>query len=254
MPAPARPPVDHSDRFPGSSDPEMRAALARKGKPAHITSHGVTFPTDLPPMLHKTRRLLEEDGYEDKETAAALRVVHKGDRVVELGAGMGYMSSVVAKNCAPSEVHAFEANPALIPCIRRVHSENDITCVNVHHALLGAEAGTATFYVRREFVASSMLPDPAGDVIATHEVPVRPARDTVAALRPDVLICDIEGAEEMVLPLLDLSGLRAAIVELHPQYIGLRGVQKVFDAMNGGGLVYNPRRSNAKVVTFSRPG
>jgi hypothetical protein len=83
---------------------------------------------------------------------------------------------------------------------------------------------------------------------------VRPARDTIAALRPDVLICDIEGAEEMVLPLLDLSGLRAAIVELHPQYIGLRGVQKVFDAMNGGGLVYNPRRSNAKVVTFSRPG
>ncbi|WP_375173455.1 FkbM family methyltransferase [Pseudooceanicola sp.] len=247
-------PVDHSDRFPGSSDPAMRERLASNGKLAHITSHGVIFPTDLPPMLHKTRRLLDQNGYEDKETAAALRVVQKGDRVVELGAGMGYMSSVVARNCAPAEVHAFEANPALIPCIRRVHSENGITNATVHHALLGREEGVATFYVRREFVASSMLPDPVEDVISTHEVPVRPARDTIAALRPDVLICDIEGAEEMVLPLLDLTTLRAAIVELHPQYIGLQGVQRVFDAMRQGGLTYNPRRSNGKVVTFSRPG
>ncbi|WP_240789453.1 FkbM family methyltransferase [Pseudooceanicola onchidii] len=246
-------PVDHSDRFPGSSDPEMRATLARKGQPAHITSHGVQFPTDLPPMVHKTRRLLAEDGYEEKESAAALRIVKAGDRVVELGAGMGYMSSIVSKNCAPAEVHAFEANPALIPCIRRVHSENGITCATLHHALLGPEAGEADFYVRRNFVESSMLPDPAESVVSRHKVPVRPARATIAALAPDVLICDIEGAELMVLPLLDLSRLRAAIVELHPQYIGLPGVQVIFDAMNAGGLIYNPRRSNGKVVTFSRP-
>lgn len=205
-------------------------------------------------MLHKTRRLLAQDSYEEKETQAALKIVRSGDRVVELGAGMGYMSSIVAKNCDPAEVHAFEANPALIPCIRRVHSENDITCATVHHALLGPEAGEADFYVRRNFVESSMLPDPADSVVSHHKVPVMPARDTIAGLRPDVLICDIEGAEEMVIPLLDLTTLRTAIVELHPQYIGLTGVQKVFDAMNTGGLVYNARRSNGKVVTWTRPG
>lgn len=245
--------VDHSDRFPGSSDAALRADLAKRGKPSHITSHGVRFPTDLPPMLYKTRRLLAEDAYEDKESRAALKVVKRGDRVVELGAGMGYMSSIVAKNCAPAEVHAFEANPALIPCIRRVHSENDITCATVHHALLGETEGSAEFYVRQNFVESSMLPDPKESVISRHTVPVLPARETIAALSPDVLICDIEGAELTVLPLLDLSSLRVAIVELHPQYIGLRGVQAVFDAMNGGGLVYNARRSNGKVVTWSRP-
>ena len=245
--------LDHSERFPGSSDPEARAFLARRGQPAHITSHNVRFPTDLPPMLRRTRKLLAEDAYEDKESAAALRVVKRGDRVVELGAGMGYMSSIVAKNCAPAEVHAFEANPALIPCIQRVHSENGLTNVTVHHALLGPKAGEADFYVRKNFVASSMLPDPAESVISKHKVPVLPARKTIAGLRPDILICDIEGAEEMVLPLLDLSAVRSAIVDLHPQYIGLNGVQKVFDAMTAGGLVYNAKRSNGKVVTWSRP-
>lgn len=244
--------VDHSDRFPGSGDPDKRARLAEAGRPSHVTSYGVTFPTDLPPLLPRMRGALVNNDYEARETKAALRVVQRGDRVVELGAGMGYMSSIVSVNCAPSEVHAFEANPAMIPCIRRVHSENDITNVTLHHALLGETAGEAQFYVREKFVASSLLPDPAEDVIDLVTVPVRPARETIAAINPDVLICDIEGAELQVLPLLDLGGLRAAIVELHPQYIGLKGVQTIFDAMNKAGLVYNPKRSNAKVVTFSR--
>lgn len=243
---------DHSERFPGSSDARVRAEMARKGKPSHISSHGVAFPTDLPPMIHKTRRLLQNNEYEEKESAAALKIVQAGDRVVELGSGMGYMSSVVSKNCAPAEVHAFEANPALIPCIRRVHSENDITCVTLHHALLGETEGEAEFYVRKNFLSSSMLPEPADEVISRHKVPVLPARKTISEIAPDVLICDIEGAELSVLPLLDLSKIRAAIVELHPQYIGLEGVQVIFDAMRAGGLVYNARRSNGKVVSWSR--
>ena len=245
--------VDHSDQFPGSSDEAARAEIARKGKPSHVTSHGVVFPTDLPPLLFKTRRLLAQESYEEKETRAALKVVKRGDRVVELGAGMGYMSSIVAKNCDPAEVHAFEANPALIPCIKRVHSENGISNATVQHALLGEEEGAADFYVRQNFVESSMLPAPKETVVSRHTVPVLPARQTIADLSPDVLICDIEGAELSVLPLLDLSKLRVAIVELHPQYIGLRGVQMIFDAMTAGGLTYNPRRSNGKVVTWSRP-
>ena len=120
-------------------------------------------------------------------------------------------------------------------------------------ALLGDAAGEATFYVRKIFVASSLLPEPADDVTHTATVPVLPARETIAKIDPDILICDIEGAELDVLPMLDLSRLRGAIVELHPQYIGLKGVQVVFDAMNAAGLVYNPKRSISKGVTFSRP-
>lgn len=67
-----------------------------------------------------------------------------------------------------------------------------------------------------------------------------------------MLICDIEGAEVDVIPEMDLSGVRAAIIELHPQWIGSKGVAAVFNAMMQAGLVYFPKWSNAKVVTFRR--
>lgn len=237
----------------GSVAPKFSKRIKDGELPPYITSYGVRFPTDMPPMLPRIRNALAEDRYEAKESEAALKVLNAGDRVVELGAGLGYMSSVISKNCAPESVHAFEANPALIPCIKRVQQENDITNVTVHNAVLGAEKGQTLFYVRSNFVASSLMADPVETVVQKVTVPVLPARDTVAEINPNVLICDIEGAEVDIIPLLDLTNLRAAIVELHPQYIGLRGVEKVFAAMTAAGLIYNPRRSMAKVVTFSRP-
>lgn len=244
---------DHSDRFPGSSDPLKRDELAEMGRPSHVTSHGVIFPTDMPPLFPRIRNMLMQDNYEEKETQAAFKTIRPGDRVVEFGAGIGYMSAVIARNCNVSQVHAFEANPALIPCIRRVHSENALTNVTVHHAILGAERGRRNFYVRRRFLESSTNREPLEGILHVAEVPVLPARETVSRLAPDVIICDVEGAELTLLPMLDLAGVRAAIVELHPQLMGLEGVKTVFDVMHGAGLIYTPRRSHAKVVTFSRP-
>jgi FkbM family methyltransferase len=244
---------DPAVMFPGSSDLKKREALARQNKPTHVTSYGVRFATDMPVLKPRVRRALADEVYELNETRAALAVVKPGERVVELGAGLGYMSSVIAWNCRPSAVHAFEANPDLIPCIRRVHAENDLSDVRVHHALLGEAAGEAPFYIRRNFVASSLSPEPSQGVVRVERVPVLPARETIRDLAPDVLICDIEGAELHVLPLLDLSGLRAAIVELHPQIIGHRGVGAIFDLFHGAGLIYHAKRSCAKVVSFVRP-
>ena len=85
-----------------------------------------------------------------------------------------------------------------------------------------------------------------------EHVEVRAVNEELARVAPTVLICDIEGAEADLLPAADLSGLRAAIVEVHPQWIGQAGVQAVFDAMNRGGLSYFPKASEGKVVTFRK--
>lgn len=55
-----------------------------------------------------------------------------------------------------------------------------------------------------------------------------------------------------MIPDLDLSGLRAAVVKLHPKWIGPEGVNAVFAAMMEAGLNYNARGSNGKVVSFRR--
>jgi len=224
-------------------------------KPKFIRSRGLKFPYDPRVINRKRRRLLHDDAYEQKESEAVLRQIRPQDMVLELGAGMGYMSTLMAKKLGVKQVHAFEANPAMIPYIRSVHAANGVENVTVHNALLGAEDGAVTFYVRGDFVASSMednLGDKHGGVIARETVPVRPVSQVMEEIQPTALVCDIEGAEADLLPLMDLGGVRVAIVELHPQVFGQAGTAKVFAAMAAAGLTYFPRTSNAKVVTFRR--
>ena len=49
---------------------------------------------------------------------------------------------------------------------------------------------------------------------------------------------------------IDLSGLRAAIVETHPQWIGPEGINKVMRAFMDAGLAYYHRGSHGKVLAF----
>ncbi len=111
------------------------------------------------------------------------------------------------------------------------------------------------FYVRGNFLASSMEENPRGlkgQPTRVEKIEMRDIKTEFKRLKPTVLVCDIEGgAEAEILPAADLSCLRAAIVELHPQWIRQTGVQAVFDAMHKAGLTYYPpKRSDAKVVTF----
>mgnify|MGYP000138232273 CR=1 FL=1 len=230
-------------------------AQAADDKPKFIRSRGLKFPYDTRVIDRKRRRLLHSDAYELKESEAVLSQIRPEDTVIELGAGLGYMSTLMAKALKVNHVHAFEANPAIIPYIRSVHAANKVSNVTVHNALLGETEGEVTFYVRGDFVASSMednLGDKHGGVIAREQVPVRPVSQVFEEIAPTALVCDIEGAEQALLPKVDLSSLRLVIVELHPQIFGQAGTETVFRAMSGAGLTYFPRASQGKVVTFKR--
>lgn len=215
-----------------------------------IRSRGMKFPKHPEIMQGKIRRLLRANEYEAKESEAALRVVREGDVVVELGGGIGYMSTLVATKRAIKSVHVFEANPNLIPYIKSVHAANDVTNAHVHNAILGPRKGTVDFYVREPMLGSSMaILEGEVDPPAT-KVDVLDAKTTFAELGANVLICDIEGAEVDLIPQLDLTGLRAAIIETHPQWIGPEGINKVFRAFMDAGLAYYHRGSHGKVLAF----
>lgn len=221
-----------------------------------LSSCGLRFPLDPQFISSRTARLLRNDQYEEREAAAVRALVNAGDVAMELGAGIGFMSTLMARNRRAAHVHAFEANPSLIPYIARVHALNGVVDqVTVTNALLGAAPGTATFYERAHFSASSMIADPPGEtspVVAEHEVPVLDIGAEMRRIAPSVVVCDIEGAEAGLVPLMDLSSVRVAVVELHPQWIGKAGVQAVFDAFHGAGLTFFCKTANKKVVTFRR--
>lgn len=227
----------------------------RPDGPAFIKSRGIRFPNDKRIINARNRRALRSGDYERREAEAVKAHVGPDDVVIELGAGMGYMSAFMAKNLRAKEVHAFEANPGLIPYIDAVYAANGITTAKVTNAILGPRKGKAEFYARKNFLASSLEKEPKGmksAVVAVEKVDVLNVKTVFKEIRPSVLVCDIEGAEADLLPAADLSSLRVAVVELHPQWIGQAGVQAVFDAMHAAGLSYFPRSSDKKVVTFKK--
>ncbi len=215
-----------------------------------VRSRGMKFPKHPEIMQGKIRRLLRSNSYEAKETEAALRVVREGDVVVELGGGIGYMSTLVATKRAIKSVHVFEANPNLIPYIRSVHVANDVTNAHVTNAILGPRKGSVDFYVREPMLGSSMQVLEGEVDPPSVKVDVLNAKATFKEIGATVLICDIEGAEVDLIPQLDLTGLRAAIIETHPQWIGPEGINKVFRAFMDAGLAYYHRGSHGKVLAF----
>lgn len=220
-----------------------------------VRSRGLRFPNDPAILIPRIRQSLRKDAYEKLESEAVMKVARAGDTVLELGGGIGYMSTLIAVKQPVTAVHSFEANPHLIDYIHRVHAENDVTNVTVHNALLAPKASDPVdFYVRKNLLASSLdrtATDEAA-ISSVEKVAVRDINATFAEIRPSVLVCDIEGAEADILPALDYDALRAAVIELHPQWIGPEGVRAVFDAMHRAGLTYYPRWSYRKVIVFRR--
>ena len=215
-----------------------------------LKSRGMRFPKDPRIIQGRVRKLLRTNGYEAKETEAALRVVKEGDVVLELGGGIGYMSTLVASKRAIKEVHSFEANPHLIPYIRSVHAANNVTNAHVHHAVLGPRKGKVDFYLRDPMLGSSMEVLEGEVDPPSTKVDVLNAKTVFKEIKPTVLICDIEGAEQHLIPQLDMTGLRAAIIETHPQWIGPKGINAVMRAFMDAGLAYYHRGSHGKVLCF----
>lgn len=220
-----------------------------------IRSRGLRFPDDPTILTPRIRKLLRKDAYEELESNAVLKVARAGDTVLELGAGIGYMSTLIASKRPVTAVHSFEANPHLIGYIHKLHAENGVSNVIVHNAILAPKGSEPVdFYVRKNLLASSLdrMGTDESDIASIEQVAVRDINATFAEIRPSMLVCDIEGAEADILPALDYDGLRAAVIELHPQWIGPNGVRAVFEAMHAAGLSYFPRWSHRKVVVFRR--
>lgn len=209
------------------------------------------FPRDRFVLTRKLRVLLRNEAYEAKEAHAVVRLVRPDDVVLELGAGIGFMSTLISTQIGAKEIHSFEANPRLIRFIRQVHNLNAVKNATVYHAVLGKGTGSEVFYARPNILESSLSPLPSDtEEVKQVEVPRGDINEAIEEINPTVLVCDIEGAEADLVPMMDLSGIRAVVIELHPQYIGKEGIARIFAKMAEAGLVFFPRWSNGKVAVF----
>ena len=208
------------------------------------------------PFLNETRiRRINAARYEGEEIAGALQVVSSGDRVLELGAGLGIVGAVTALNRRPEAVLSFEANPALLPHINALYVENGLSDrIRVENCVLLAgpdQPQSVTFHVRNSYLGSSLI-ESASRQTRPVSVPVADFDTRAAAFGATVLLMDIEGGELDLLRQIDLSRFRAVVLEFHPAVYGINGMKECKRILRKAGFAQVTERSSRTVWTCER--
>lgn len=229
-----------------------RDALLRRPS---IDYEGLTVPTKRSGMNRDILNHLYARLYERPEIEGLTRIVRPGDRVLELGAGLGIISALAARAAGPEgQVRSYEANPSLLEDTRAFLAANGIVTVDLVHAVLVSDLNPAPrrFHLSNSFAEGSLLPKEGQDPAQTVEVPAESLAAVLAEYRPDVLICDIEGAEVELFPAFPPSTLRAAVVELHPDRLSPAQIQSIHDGLAAQGLHGQQPRPGGTVEIFAR--
>jgi FkbM family methyltransferase len=213
-----------------------------------ITSSGIKVPFVPAIITPKIERPMRNNRYEGGECAALRRILRPGDRVLELGAGVGLLSTVAGLVEGVESVTTVEANPDLIPLIRETHRLNNVTNVDLRNGVATPDDGPdIDFYLRPDFWASSMEPDSRA---FSRKVSLRRYGLTslIAEVNPTVIVCDIEGGEMGLFDGADLSGVRAMVVEFHPKVYGENGLARIMGVLAAKGITLAPRNKEGSTV------
>ncbi|MEM9032448.1 MAG: FkbM family methyltransferase [Pseudomonadota bacterium] len=191
-------------------------------------SHGIQVPA-APHFGPSMIASLRKGRFEAREVEAAAAVIKPGARILELGAGSGFVGAAVARACAPEAMLAVEANPALIEHIRQLYELNGLSnrIDLIHGVVLSdpAAPSEATFHVRGNFLGSGLNQGNANRKTTSVRVPTHRYQSVTAQFPHDTIIMDIEGAELDFFAHADLSSVRTVIFEAHRHIYGREGMR-----------------------------
>lgn len=168
-------------------------------------------PSDADLLIPEVRDAICSGSYSADIISPLSDAVLPGDRALVIGAGLGVVSSLAARD-RTARVIAIEANTALIPYLRRVHAMNGVPWVEVVNAVLGAgRTGRVPFFIQRDIRASSLLP-----VNETWDhamiVPLIDLNLILEEERINLIICDIPATSMQLLAQADLWSVDRILV------------------------------------------
>lgn len=224
---------------------------------AIFTLRGLVLDVPAHALRGGLQTALETGRYEHAEADALTRHLRPGDRMVDLGAGAGYLCCLAARVIGAGAVAGIEASEEMAGVARANLARNGLGAAEVVHAAVvgpGHVGPRVDFGLRPAFWASALVP-PNGQSprnAQTVSVPAVALVDVLGRFRPSVLTCDIEGAEAEVLAAPLTPDLRLIVVEVHPQFYGLAGTKRVFDGLSAQGFAFSPEGSRGSTVVFER--
>jgi FkbM family methyltransferase len=214
----------------------------------------IMVPLDHDMVPWPVVKQLLRDAYEVPEIEAVMALVRPDDRIVELGSGLGVVSTLLGRAVPEGRVVTVEANPGLQAQIRSVHEANGVQNVERLSGIVtaGTEEGTTGFFIHKFFPEGSQRESELSR--ERIEVPLIPWGRLCRDFAPTFLLCDIEGGEAELLPALEYGGIRVIVVELHPAMLSKEEIRRIFARLIGEGFVPRVELSSETVVAFERVG
>lgn len=185
--------------------------------------------------------------YEDTERKLLLKVLRPGMKVVEIGAGIGFIGLLASRIVGDANVWSYEANPTLEPIIRGNYRLNGLSPTLTMKAVT-RDGNPITFFRSDNIVSSSVFDRARGDQQITVESIA--FDDILAQLHPDVIIMDVEGAEIDLLAGALTADLHHLIVEMHPHIVGQQKIDSLWKHLEEEGFKLEAR--DRKTVYFKR--
>ena len=185
-------------------------------RPRVISISGVKLEIDRRRLPSPVVRALYRERYEDREAALVRDVLSPGDRVLELGAGIGYISLLCAQRCGPEAVLSYEANPENEVLIRRNFELNGMK-PQLRSRAISVSRNERELFIEPNILSTGFINRGRG--VATT-VKCDPIADVIREFRPNCLVMDVEGAETDLLPAAPLENITKIIVETHAHIVG----------------------------------
>ena len=213
---------------------------------------GVTLNIPGHVLNPNLKKALQEGRYEWNERLAVTKNVQPGDRVLDIGAGAGFVSCLCAKVVGGENLTSVEALPDMVPVVRRNLNLNGAGDASVLHGAVvadGFDGDEVRFKVATGFWSSSIsTQDSARDIV----VPVLRFSDLMRDVRPSVVIMDIEGGEVDICQQDWPDHVRLLIMEIHTRMYSAATLKAVFDGMSRNGFTYYPWGTRGEVVVLQR--
>lgn len=212
----------------------------------------VRIPLDPRIITPPIKQAILNNLFEAEEAAQIPNIVKSGDTVLDIGAGIGFISTLLARQAGVKKVISVEANPDLMPFMKALHALNNVQNIERLNAVLTNDTAAAmTFYQRRDFWMGSLAEGP-NPYLKKIIVSTKNLNNLLRDQSVDLIVCDIEGAESIIFADADLSNVDRIYLELHDHITGLCGVKSVFDQLSAKGFAFDPRHSNGAIVLFRR--
>lgn len=187
----------------------------------------VRVPIRRSALSSKMRRHLMRGGYERAERKILSRLIREGDAVIELGASLGIVTTLLARKVGSSgQVVAVEPNRLLRPHFDRQLACNKKSAILVEALGCPVWGGSVPEKIRSQcFTAAENSLSGRAEGNSGAEVPWLTLKEIAARAgieAPTAVVIDVEGGEQVWCDLAPSfpNSVKTIIVEVHPHLIG----------------------------------